>query len=118
MRAVGNPSLIVAFGENMKALSFALLFVVGLTTNPALGARELSPDELVRKTTDEVLEIVKNDPDYQKGNREKALALAQTKIVPHFDFTRMTRLAVGKHWRQASSAQQNVLVEQFRTLLV
>jgi phospholipid transport system substrate-binding protein len=39
-------------------------------------------------------------------------------VLPHFDFVRMTRLAAGANWRQASPDQQKTLVNEFRTLLV
>ena len=54
----------------------------------------------------------------KSGDKEKMLDLVETKIIPHFDFQRMTRLAMGKNWRSASSEQQAVLVDEFRTLLV
>src|SRR5260221_11172266 len=76
-----------------------------------------SPDALVRRTTDEVLTIIKNDKDVQAGNSRKVTELAEQKVLPHFDFTRMTRLAVGRNWAQASDAQKEALQKEFRTLL-
>ena len=48
----------------------------------------------------------------------RMLKLFETKVLPHFNFTRMTQLAVGKNWRQASPEQQKVLTDEFKTLLV
>ncbi|HXZ97584.1 MAG TPA: ABC transporter substrate-binding protein [Burkholderiales bacterium] len=90
------------------------VFASGLT----LAADILPPDVLVRDTAKEVLDIIKSDTDIQGGNRKKLLDLVETKIVPHFDFVRITRLAVGKNWRAATPEQQQVLVKEFRTLLV
>ncbi|MEE8327733.1 MAG: ABC transporter substrate-binding protein, partial [Nitrosomonadaceae bacterium] len=42
----------------------------------------------------------------------------KSKILPHFNFTRMTRLAMGKNWSKASPQQKKELEEEFRTLLV
>ena len=39
-------------------------------------------------------------------------------MLPHFDFNRMTQLAVGKHWNTASPQQKQALVKEFRSLLV
>lgn len=83
-----------------------------------LPAADLAPDVLARNTTDDVLAIVRQDKDIQSGDMKKIMELVDAKILPHFDFTRMTRLAVGKSWRQASPAQQESLVREFRTLLV
>lgn len=38
-------------------------------------------------------------------------------IHPQFDFTRMTALAVGRPWREASDAQKQALTEAFRDLM-
>ena len=79
---------------------------------------EVAPDVLARSVTDEVLAIVRADKELQAGNPQKVQQLVETKVLPHFNFTRMTQLAVGRNWRQATPDQQKALVEEFRTLLV
>ncbi|BAN34425.1 signal peptide protein [Sulfuricella denitrificans skB26] len=81
-------------------------------------AAEMAPDALIKETSQNVLEIVKKDKDIQAGNRQKIYALVDAKVLPHFDFKRMTQLAVGKYWRQATPAQQDSLIKEFRSLLV
>ena len=94
-----------------------VLCLFGALTAVALAA-ELAPDELVRTTAEEVLAIVRADPDIQAGNDRHIAELAEARILPHFDFTRMTRLAMGKNWRKADTAQQETVINEFRTLLV
>jgi len=77
-----------------------------------------SPEDLVKSTTQDVLDIIKNDKDIQAGNMRKSAELVEAKVIPYFDFNRMTALAVGKNWRQATPAQQKQLIQGFRTLLV
>ena len=81
-------------------------------------AEMLAPDVLARSVTDEVLAIVRADKDIQSGNQKKVLELVEAKVVPHFNFSRMTQLAMGRNWRDASAEQQRRLVEEFRQLLV
>lgn len=81
-------------------------------------AQEVKPDVLIRNVTDEVLDIVRKDKDIQSGNAGKAMDLVETKVLPIFDFTHMTQLAVARDWRQANAAQQKMLTNEFRTLLV
>ena len=78
------------------------------------GYAQLAPDALVKGVADDVLKILsKSDTD------AAAVAKAiEEKIVMHFDFERMSRLAVGKSWRQASAEQQQSIVQQFRALLL
>ncbi len=81
-------------------------------------ADDTPPDALVKANASEVLAIIKKDKDIQAGNKDKIRELVEAKVLPHFDFARMTRLAVGRFWRQATPVQQQALVDEFRSLLV
>ncbi|HVS27346.1 MAG TPA: ABC transporter substrate-binding protein [Burkholderiales bacterium] len=101
----------------MKILG-KLLVALTFVGSSAARAADAAPDTLVRDTYNEVLEILKKDKDIQAGDRQKLLGLVEAKILPHFDFARITRLAVGKNWRAATPEQRQALVKEFRTLLV
>ena len=92
--------------------------VLAFAAFQAWGAADIAPDALARSVTDEVLAIVRADKELQAGNVQRVAQLVEAKILPHFNFERMTQLAVGRNWRQASPEQQKVLVHEFRTLLV
>ena len=104
-------------GIMKKYFNTSLLLATWLVTLP-VWAMATSPDTLVDNTAQEVLAIVRQDKDLRAGNTTKILDLVEAKILPHFDFTRMTRLAMGKNWSKATPEQQQVLVKEFRTLLV
>lgn len=78
----------------------------------------LAPDVLIKNTVDEVISIIKRDKDIQAGDQKKILALVDAKVLPHFDFERMTQLAVGRPWRTATPEQKQALVREFRNMLV
>ncbi|MCX7144848.1 MAG: ABC transporter substrate-binding protein [Sulfuritalea sp.] len=99
----------------MKSL-FALFS--GLLIATTVMAQELAPDVLVKTVTNEVLDIVRKDKEIQSGNTKKAIDLVETKLLGHFNFTRMTQLALARDWRQASPAQQKILTDEFHALLV
>jgi phospholipid transport system substrate-binding protein len=99
----------------LAALAFTAL---ALVAGPASAATETAPDALVRKSIDEVIALIKADKDLQNGNPQKLYALVEEKVLPHFDFTRMARLAVGRSWAQANDAQKAALTREFQTLLV
>ena len=71
-------------------------------------AQDIAPDVLAKKVTDEVLTILRSDKDIQSGNTRKVYDLVEAKVLPHFNFSRMTRLAVGAPWRQANPAQDKL----------
>jgi phospholipid transport system substrate-binding protein len=95
-----------------------LITLLALSLLPAAAFAQEAPDALVKRIADEVLAIIKSDKDVAAGNPQKVVALAEQKVLPNFDFTRMTRLAVGRNWNQASDAQKEALTKEFRTMLV
>jgi phospholipid transport system substrate-binding protein len=97
---------------------FLIPLIAALVPFAAAAQAQETPDALVKRIADEVIAIVKQDKDLQAGNSQKVVELAEQKVLPHFDFTRMTRLAVGRSWSQASPEQREALTKEFRTLLV
>ena len=96
-----------------------LVLAAGLLIAAATCAAEMTaPDVLAKSVTDEVLVILRADKEIQAGNQKKVYDLIETKIAPHFSFTTMTRLAMGKNWSQANPEQRKALTGQFRVLLV
>jgi phospholipid transport system substrate-binding protein len=95
-----------------------LAWALGALALPAALAQALAPDALVKAVTQEVIAIIKDDKAIQAGDRKKTIALVEEKVLPHFNFARMTALAMGPNWRKATPEQQQALVNEFRTLLV
>ncbi|HEV8257852.1 MAG TPA: ABC transporter substrate-binding protein [Casimicrobiaceae bacterium] len=93
-----------------------LLLPLALIASP-VHAQE-APDALVKRVAEDVLASIRSDKDLQSGNPAKVKQLIESKLAPHFDFARMTALAMGKNWRAATPEQQKQLTEQFKTLLV
>lgn len=77
-----------------------------------------APDVLAKSTTQEVLTILKTDKELKSGNVNKVYELVEAKVLPHFDFDRMTQLAVGRYWQKATPQQKESLVHEFKNLLV
>ena len=99
-------------------MKLLLAFFSSLLISSTVMAQEVAPDVLVKTVTNEVLDIVRKDKDIQSGNTKKAIDLVESKVLPNFNFTRMTQLAMARDWRQASPAQQKTLTDEFHTLLV
>ena len=101
-----------------KNILITLLASLTLTLGLGVAHADETPDVLVKRISQEVLDIAKNDKDIKSGSKQKILDLVQSKIIPYIDFQRMTELAVGRNWRVATPAQQKDLVKQFSSLLV
>lgn len=94
---------------------FALMLTLAA---PAAFTQDLAPDVLIKSVSQDVIATLKQDRDLRVGNRSKIVELVEAKIVPHFDFTRITRIAMATNWRRATPEQQERLVKEFQTLLV
>jgi len=77
-----------------------------------------APDALVKRISADVIETAKNDKEIQAGNQKRVMDLVESKILPYVDFQRMTSLAAGRFWREATPEQQKQLSAEFRTLLI
>ena len=96
--------------RNIAGLVFAFMAVSAMAQESA--------DALVKRVSQEVLGIIKSDPKVQAGDQARIREVVESKLLPNFDFERITALAMGRNWRQATPEQQKQLIDQFRALLV
>ena len=95
------------------SLALAFAACVGLVSG-----QELGPEQLIQRITDEVMAAIQSDQKLAAGDKDKALQLAEQKVLPHVDFEEATRLAVSRAWSRASAEQQKALVTEFRAMLL
>jgi phospholipid transport system substrate-binding protein len=98
-----------------RIASIVFLWLVLVT--PLAHAQE-APEALVKRVAEDVLATIRSDKEIQAGNPAKIKQLIDAKVVPYFDTTRMTALAMGRNWRAATPEQQKRLTEEFQTLLI
>ena len=105
--------------DNMQTIGFkSALLLLSVLAAPYSFAQDVAPDVLLKAVTMEVITVIRQDKDIQAGNPAKVADLVETRILPLFDFIRMTQLAVASNWRLATSEQQKTLTTEFKTLLV
>ncbi|OIR15779.1 putative phospholipid-binding protein MlaC precursor [mine drainage metagenome] len=102
----------------MKKIFVLLSGVIMLCLASGARADMADPDVLIKNTVHEVLDVVRSDKELRSGNQKKMLELVDAKVLPHFNFEHMTKLAVGKSWRTATQEQKKALMSEFRILLV
>jgi len=98
------------------ALRWLAIAMLALAALPAF-AQE-APDALVKRVSQEALTIIKSDPRVQAGDQAHIRDLIEAKIAPHFDMDRMTALAAGRAYRQATPEQRKRLADEFKSLLI
>jgi phospholipid transport system substrate-binding protein len=95
-----------------------LLSLIFLSFSSLSLSQDLGPEQLVQKITNEVLESIKGDKQLAAGDKQKAVKLAEEKVLPYIDFEEATRLAVGRAWAKATPEQKKRIVTEFRNMLV
>ncbi|MES9899790.1 MAG: ABC transporter substrate-binding protein [Sedimenticola sp.] len=94
---------------------FPLLLLL-FALQPATAATE--PNTIVKETADRILaEVIslKQELDESPG---RIYPLVEHILLPRFDFVRMSRLVLGKHWRRAGAEEKKAFTRAFRELLV
>lgn len=97
----------------MKTIIAIFLLMVSIPGHAVQG-----PEQLIRDTTDKVLGEMRTRADYYAGNPDSLFNLVEEVVLPHFDFNKMTSLALGRYEEKVSPAQLPAIVKEFRTLLV
>jgi phospholipid transport system substrate-binding protein len=100
----------------LRAAAVVLLTAALCVAAPAF-AQE-APDAIVKRVATDVIATIKSDPAIQAGNEARIREVLEAKLLPHFDFTRMTALAMGRNWQTATPEQQKRVTDEFRALLV
>ncbi len=101
---------------NKRVMLAAFCFTIAWPL--AAAAQSEAPDAMVKRVSSDVLAAAKADPSIQAGDVDKIVALVDAKILPSFDFERMTASAAGPRWNQATPAQKAALEQQFKILLI
>ena len=94
------------------------LAIASFTLTASAAPTQSSPEEFVLKVSNEILDAIKNNPKLQQGDKKAVEALVDEKMMPAVDFLRMTRMAVGPKWREATAAQREQLQHLFRETLI
>lgn len=95
----------------LLAVAAGMTFLTGASAST-------SPEEVVKITTERVLERVRAEHDALKADTGRLYGLVNELIIPHFDFEAASRLVLGRHWRTASDEQRARFTEAFKQLLV
>lgn len=94
------------------------LFMAAGATAASDDDRMTPPDVLVKQTTEEVLAALKARQDEIQEDPQVVFEIVRKVVLPHFDFPLISRFVLGRHWQQATPAQRQRFMEEFRTLLI
>ena len=101
-----------------RRAAFVLVLAAALCGAAPFARAQEAPDAIVKRVATDVIASIKSDPAIQAGNEARIRDVLEAKLLPNFDFARMTALAMGKNWRSATPEQQKRVTDEFRALLV
>lgn len=103
-----------------QTLSIIILYLSSVVAGAVYAATEQKPAiEVIEQTATEVIERIRQDKPRLEQDPDSVYGLVDELIIPHFDFTSMSKWVLGrKHWTAASEQQQQEFISQFKTLLV
>jgi len=99
---------------NKVILSLILMLVV--IAVPAMAAT--GPDQLIRETSDRVLDEIRKNSELYKSDPQGVYDLVNAVVSPHFDFPAMTDRALGRYKDDVNEQQRPEIIDEFRMLLV
>jgi len=100
----------------ISLVALPLMWLMSVSTSPAVAAD--APDVAIQSTTDQLLEQFETRRDELSADSKALYALVDEIVLPRFNFDRMSKLVLGKHWRKSTPEQQGQFVEVFKGLLV
>jgi len=104
--------------KKLFLLPLFALFMAFCNTASAQAVDTSNPDTMIKTVTQQVLDQIKADKQIQSGNITRITELVNEKILPYTDFTRTTRLVMGRNWNSATPQHHKQIVEQFKMLLI
>jgi len=95
-----------------------LLFSSFTAAAAALTPDQMAPDQMIRDVSDRVIGLIKQNVEVYKDHPEQLYGLVDEVVLPHFDFSAMTDLALGRYKKKVTSEQKSAIENEFRNLLV
>lgn len=105
-------------GLNRAATVISVLVLGSLLVGSLSASADSGATELVKRTSERMISALESRRSAIKSNPAMIYGLVGKIAVPHFDFAKITKAAVGKHWNDASPAQQKALTEGFQQVLI
>ena len=101
--------------RRIKQLAAGLSFLALALCGPLASALASPATDLIEGLNAKFIAVMKNAASLGYAGRYKALAPA---LADAYDFPEMTRITVGRHWRDLTDAQHQQLIDAFQSYSV
>jgi phospholipid transport system substrate-binding protein len=113
----------VRFTVRSWARGLALTAAILMAASPVVQAQttvdpHAAPNDLVQTVGNNALEAVRHDAAAKLGDTKRINELIDQYLLPYVNFEKTTRLAAGRHWRNATEQQKKELADAFKGTLI
>lgn len=77
-----------------------------------------APNVLIERLSNELLDLIKTDPKLRSGDENEIMGVVDSKVMPYLNFRRMTAMAIGPKWREATDQQKDEVEESLKLMLI
>ncbi|MFT7414257.1 MAG: phospholipid transport system substrate-binding protein, partial [Methylophagaceae bacterium] len=103
---------------NKVITASVILFSMAGLPSFAVAEEMPAPQALVKASTDKMTKSLDDNKLQLEADPSLIYGLVTDVLMPHFDFEKMAKLALGKNWRGLSEAQQLRFTDEFMLLLI
>ncbi len=101
----------------IRHLGFSIVLL--LTAQLGFAAdKHAHPQELMQNVTQNILKVLQQNKQQLQQNKSLLTKKVEDLVLPNMDFVAMSKLVLGKNWRQASKDQRDQFVDEFKGLLI
>jgi len=101
-------------------IKLVLVLVMGILFTPLAAKKNdaITAEARVLHITRGIIQKLDANIVVYKSNPNQLTAMIRQEVLPFIDFTAMSKLTLGKHWRKASKPQQARFINAFREMLI
>ena len=113
--SVAVPGLVLAQSGSIEVARFALASSGTAVTKPS---NHDLPQPIIEYMVKELLDRLSANAEKIKQDSSITYEISNELVVPNLDFPRITRIIIGKYWRDANEEQRERLVDEISAMLM
>ncbi len=110
----------IDFGDTIQKTGLLIFILLMNLFSLAQASDEVMPEPqaIVKAASDKMMQALKTHKQELEADPDRIYGLVVDILLPHFDFRKMAKLALGKNWRKATAEQRDKFVKEFRGLII
>lgn len=102
----------------VRPCATVVLLLMICTADQVAAVDKRLPEQIITETSTQVLKTLNENEDRFKESPEQVSMLINETVVPILDLTSMSKLVLGRYWKQASEEQRVNFISEFKDMLI